>query len=55
LKQAIKDIMNPQKARLAKHGVRFAEADVMPSDEDRGSDDENEEDTESTIVDSAQV
>jgi hypothetical protein len=38
LKQALKDMTNPQKARLPKPVVRFAEADPMPSDQDSDSD-----------------
>jgi hypothetical protein len=54
LKQAIKDIQNPQKARLSKPVVRFVEADTMPSDEDSASEDETIGDTEATLIESAQ-
>jgi hypothetical protein len=55
LKQAIKDIPTPHKACLPEPVVHFAEADAMPYDEDSGSGDENTEDTETTLVDSAQL
>jgi hypothetical protein len=54
LKQALKDMPNPQKARIPKHVVRFAESDPMPCDEDSDSDEDIPEDTAATIIDSAQ-
>jgi hypothetical protein len=54
LKQAINDIPNSQKECLPKHVVHFAEADAMPSDEDSASEDEITEETEETLIDSAQ-
>jgi hypothetical protein len=54
LKQALKDMPNPQKARLPKPIARFAEADPMPSDEDSASDEDIAEDVDATIIDSAQ-